>query len=243
MRRRELHGKADRRRWLDVIRHAHVASSGPRRHDVLNGETVDERVEHVSCATQRNRSLPAFITWSFQPVTRAVGTRRRVDYLRTSRCAHLLYNFANMQAWFHAGRQGCHLSLRTAHDMAADDRGDRRSRAGRYCMYEIDIVRMRRRAYPEAAQQHYTCLWIRSFRERTVPRMLTRRARADDLQRAPYERPIPPKSRGKCAADKCRTIAPLGFSDFAAADSRCVAATIAGASSPTPHAPRRLQLR
>ena len=220
-------------------------------------ETLEERIEHMMRLRElqdETGGFTAFITWSFQPEHTELGgiEATGVDYLRTLALARIvLDNFDNLQAsWVTQGGKVGQLSLAYgANDMGSVmiEENVVRAAGAAYCMDEIEIVRNVEDAgfVPKRRNMHYDVLGDPIFRERDVPRMLSlATARADGAARRSarcqvLSRPQPRRQRGSTvSAAVSRGVA---AADFAAADSRCLAAD---RSRPhrrvRPLAPRRL---
>ena len=241
--RRLLHcyGKATADEWLDVMRQAHrrgLRTTATMMYGTV--ETLEERIEHMMRLRElqdETSGFTAFITWSFQPEhTELGGTEATgVDYLRTLALARIvLDNFDNLQAsWVTQGGKVGQLSLAYgANDMGSVmiEENVVRAAGAAYCMDEIEIVRNVEDAgfVAKRRNMHYDVLGDPIFRERAVPRMLSlATARADgSAGEAPdvevVSRPQPRRQRG--AAVSAAVSRRVAAADFAAADSRCVAA-------------------
>ena len=167
--------------------------------DVRDGETVEERLEHLFRLRElqdETGGFTAFITWSYQPEHTELGGGEAtgVEYLRTLAIARIvLDNFDNLQAsWVTQGGKVGQLSLAYgANDMGSVmiEENVVRAAGASYCMDEIEIVRNIENAGFGAKRRnmHYEILGDPFFRERAVPRMLELAvARADgDTSRAP----------------------------------------------------------
>jgi cyclic dehypoxanthinyl futalosine synthase len=98
-------GKCSAKEWLAVMEAAHRLGLKTTATMMFGeGETLEERVEHLSrlrALQDRTGGFTAFIPWPFQPGNTALGGMEAtaVDYLRTLAVARLfLDNFRNLQA-------------------------------------------------------------------------------------------------------------------------------------------------
>jgi cyclic dehypoxanthinyl futalosine synthase len=185
------YSKATADEWLDVMRHAHRAGLRTTA-TMMYGtvETLEERLEHMFRLRElqdETGGFTAFITWSYQPEHTELGgvEATGVEYLRTLALARIvLDNFDNLQAsWVTQGGKVGQLSLAYgANDMGSVmiEENVVRAAGASYCMDEVEIVRNIENAgfTPKRRNMHYEVLGDPIFRERDVPRMLVRDARA-----------------------------------------------------------------